>query len=832
MTTYVGIDLGTTNSAICSYDGETLNTHKSPEQNDVTPSAIFLDKRGNKFVGLRAYTNAARNPDNAATLFKRLIGTSTKLKLPAVGLELTPEECSAELLKVLFGYLPESVRHDRSTGTVITVPAAFNQMQKDATLAAAEMAGIGQVALMQEPVAAVMAVMRLRKSDGVFLVYDFGGGTLDVAIAESIAGRVSLLSHGGIAMCGGRDFDLVLFDEVVRPWLAAQFSLPDNLVSDARYKGLVRLAMWAAERAKIELSSRPETTITLSESELGVRDETGQEIYLDIPLDRAVLDRAIAGKVDESVKATRDTLTKAGLTAQDVERIVFVGGPTQYKPLRDRVCQELAIAGSTDVNPMTAVAEGAALFAESIDWSTENRGRKNTRGRLTGNSSFNVSLQFAARTPDSRTKIILKVDRPVTGAEFQLDCLDTGWSSGRLGLKDAAALEVPLGKAGDNTFKIYLFDANGGPVAIKPSKLQITRTAATIDAIPSSSSLAFEVLDRVGGKPRLDFLVKDGEALPKKGVMKFKAATSLRSGGEGALRFKLWEGDIQDPITDNRFIGELAVTGAMLGEGHAIAAGAELVCEYEVQDSGNVKFGVTIPSIQASFDSQANLYSRQAAQIDFGHAGRRVHEDAGALRKRLENISSRIKDERLNEIDAKLSEAEEVAPEEGDPERAKRAMDRVLEAKKMLAEVRRDRLKEMRRMELESCIQFFNEAVKPLARPAEVTAYESLTVTAQRAIDRTDTGEFEEKLSDLRGRNFEILWRQDWFVIDRFKRRSDEPHLFVDRQQFDQLIEQGKKAMAADDVAELRKVVYWLDSYRMGSAVDEDILGASNLVRA
>ena len=109
---YVGIDLGTTNSAICSFDGEAIRLYKSPEQYDVTPSAIFIDKRGNKYVGSRAYNNAARNPDNAATLFKRLMGTSTQVKLPAVDMTLTPEECSAEILRVLFGYLPEEIRGD------------------------------------------------------------------------------------------------------------------------------------------------------------------------------------------------------------------------------------------------------------------------------------------------------------------------------------------------------------------------------------------------------------------------------------------------------------------------------------------------------------------------------------------------------------------------------------------------------------------------------------------------------------------------------------------------------------------------------------------------
>jgi len=204
---YVGIDLGTTNSAICSYDGDSVKLYKSPEQHDVTPSAIFYDKRGNKYVGSRAYDSAAKNPDNAATLFKRFMGTSTPVSIKALDKTMTPEECSAEVLKALYSYLPEDIRNSDETGTVITVPAAFNQMQKDSTMTAASLAGIGRVALMQEPVAAVMAVMKTRKSDGIFLVYDLGGGTLDIAIAESTGGRVSLLSHGGIAMCGGRDFD-------------------------------------------------------------------------------------------------------------------------------------------------------------------------------------------------------------------------------------------------------------------------------------------------------------------------------------------------------------------------------------------------------------------------------------------------------------------------------------------------------------------------------------------------------------------------------------------------------------------------------------------------
>ena len=112
MSYYIGIDLGTTNSAICSYDGQNIRIWKSPEQNDVTPSAIYVDKRGNKYYGSKAYTQAPYNPTNSATLFKRFMGTSTKIYLEAADLTLTPEDCSAEILKVLYGYLPEEIKND------------------------------------------------------------------------------------------------------------------------------------------------------------------------------------------------------------------------------------------------------------------------------------------------------------------------------------------------------------------------------------------------------------------------------------------------------------------------------------------------------------------------------------------------------------------------------------------------------------------------------------------------------------------------------------------------------------------------------------------------
>ena len=827
---YVGIDLGTTNSAVASWDGENIQLYKSPEQHDVTPSAIFIDRRGNKYLGSRAYRNAARNPENAATLFKRLMGTSTPVKLPAVNLTMTPEECSAEVLRLLFGYLPEELRRDGETGTVITVPAAFNQMQKDATMAAADAAGLGRVALMQEPVAAVMSVMRQRKNDGIFVVYDIGGGTLDVAIAESIGGRVNLLAHGGIAMCGGRDFDRILFDNVVKPWLLDNFDLPEDLASNPQYKSLRAVATWAAENAKIALSQGEESLISLAENELGVRDQAGEEIFLDIPISRSLYDDLIASKVEESIQATRETIEKAGLSSHDIERIVFVGGPAHYKNLRDKVAFELGIAASTDVNPMTAVAEGAAVFAESIDWASQSRGRKNSRGALSAGGTLGLSFNYIARTPEHKARVVAKVPHAPAGIEFQIDSLDTGWTSGRIALQNGASIDLSLLKPGDNLFKVFVFDSNGASIALAEDKIVIARTAASIDAIPASHSIGIEALNKVGGRAILVPLVKEGEQLPKKGKETFKAGESLKASSPGSLNFKLWEGEIDDPVHDNRFIGLFKINGTDFDDG-VIAAGSDLICEYEVRDSGNIFLEVSVPSISGSFRSGRNFYSSQEGKLDYSNQARNIQEQSEHTMERLEEMASNVDDPRLEQAREKLEQASTIESDETDPETAKQAMDNVQEAKRLLALTRKEHLKDIRQLELERVVDFFDQTVRQYARPTEATSFNNLVKTAQRAIEN-NSSDFESHLDDLRSRNFMILWRQDWFVIDHFKRLAQATHLFLDAREHAQLVAAGTEAVKTNDIDILRTVVAQLFSIQVGSAGDDDMMAGSNILRS
>ncbi len=826
MTYYIGIDLGTTNSAICSYDGKNIRIWKSPEQNDVTPSAIYVDKRGNRYYGTKACSQALYNPANSATLFKRFMGTTSTIRLEASGLELAPEECSAEILKVLYGYLPEEIRSDPETAAVITVPAAFNQMKKDATMQAARLAGLGKVALMQEPVAAVMSIMRTCQDEGIFLVYDLGGGTFDVSVAENIGGKVNLLAHGGIEMCGGRDIDRMIFNRIVVPWLDRNFTLPEGWLTSGKYRKFVRIAQWASERTKIELSSMEASRISLSEAEAGTRDENDEEIYLDIELTRDMVDGLIENLVRDTIQTARETLTKAGLSPADVERIVFVGGPTNYKPLRDRVSSGLSLPSDINVNPMTAVAEGASIFAESIDWSSRHHNRKATNETV--NTSIDLSFKYTARTSASRAKIMCMLGKPIDGYTITFTSLDTGWSSGSAALTDRLVIDLPLTLSGENRFSVAVMDPYGRKQDIGRSEIVMTKVLASIGAIPASHSIGIQVMDKLGGSSILDFLVNEGDPLPKKGTVTFRAGQTLKAGSAASINIKLWEGAILEPIEDNRYIGVLKIMGTDFDSG-VIPTGAEIECEYEISDSGNISLEVSIPCIGASFGSR-NFYSRQEGQIDLNDVDS-IAEEGRRVLERINAMAAKVDDPMLQTAGEKAQPAASLdSRPDIDPEDVQSISNELLNAKKLINISRQKNLKTIRQMELDENVNFFNENIRRFAKPADIQTYENLIRTAQRSVDRNDN-DFENILTMMRIKNGGILLTQDWFIVRYFQNITGFPSRFSDRRKFETLKQAGEKAAAAGDIPRLREILSDLLSIRINSDSDINMFDIANIIK-
>lgn len=816
---FIGIDLGTTNSAITSFDGKNTRVWKSPEQNDVTPSVIYIAKRGGRFYGKKAYDNAPLNPENTAQLFKRLMGSSTKIKVADI--EMTPEECSAEILRTLFGYLPEDVRNDKKTGTVITVPAAFNQMQKNATKEAAFSAGINKVALIQEPVAAIMSVAKQQNINGLFVVYDFGGGTFDVSIAERAGNKINLLTNDGIAFCGGRDFDKLLLDNIVVPWLKNNFNLPEGFRINEKYAKLIRMATWATEQAKIELSAKETASVQLDESVIRCSDESGNEIYLDVPLSREQYNNLIFPKIDETIEKTREVISNVSLKPEDINYVVFVGGPTQYKPLRDRVSQQLGIAPSTDVNPMTAVSEGAAIYAESVDFETAKGGQKADKGIIKA-QSFGLEFRYNARTSSDKAKIAV-VFKNADKLNFVFKSQNTGWTSGKLTLSSGSIVTVDLTEMGENSFSVQCFDENGTEVKLPESNITIAKTLINIGKIPCAHSVGVELEDPVTGKPILDYLIKKDDLLPKSGTVKYKTTKRISAGSNDSISFKLWEGEIADPVEYNRFIGEISISGNSFEYG-IIPVGSEIVCDYTFSDSGNIETKVTVPSV--GITETKNSYDRLSGQIDFNNDDTKIVSEAQSVLEKIEELSENIFDEKLDEAAIKIRSYLDRS-DDLDAEDLQTLFEITQTGKGVVASFMRENKAIVWQQDLDSAMDGFSD-LESNATEAQKNMIYKLQDNIQRAID-ANSPTAEKLLAQLHDAIAKVAFNNDDIFYAIFASMAQNPQEFTNQALFNQLVNQGCQCIQSKDINGLKSVLQRMIQIRIpqeGSDVDTMLKGS------
>lgn len=816
---FIGIDLGTTNSAITSFDGKNTRVWKSPEQNDVTPSVIYIAKRGGRFYGKKAYDNAPLNPKNTAQLFKRLMGSSTKIKVADI--EMTPEECSAEILRTLFGYLPEDVRNDKKTGTVITVPAAFNQMQKNATKEAAFSAGINKVALIQEPVAAIMSVAKQQNINGLFVVYDFGGGTFDVSIAERAGNKINLLTNDGIAFCGGRDFDKLLLDNIVVPWLKNNFNLPDGFRINEKYAKLIRMATWATEQAKIELSAKETASVQLDESVIRCSDESGNEIYLDVPLSREQYNNLIFPKIDETIEKTHEVISNVGLKPEDINYVVFVGGPTQYKPLRDRVSQQLGIAPSTDVNPMTAVSEGAAIYAESVDFETAKGGQKADKGIIKA-QSFGLEFRYNARTSSDKAKIAV-VFKNADKLNFVFKSQNTGWTSGKLTLSSGSIVNVDLTEMGENSFSVQCFDENGTEVKLPESNITIAKTLINIGKIPCAHSVGVELEDPVTGKPILDYLIKKDDLLPKSGTVKYKTTKRISAGSNDSISFKLWEGEIPDPVEYNRFIGEISISGNSFEYG-IIPVGSEIVCDYTFSDSGNIETKVTVPSV--GITETKDSYDRLSGQIDFNNDDTKIVSEAQSVLEKIEELSENIFDEKLDEAATKIRSYLDRS-DDLDAEDLQTLFEITQTGKGVVASFMRENKAIVWQQDLDSAMDGFSD-LESNATESQKNIIYKLQDNIQRAID-ANSPTAEKLLAQLHDAIAKVAFNNDDIFYAIFASMAQNPQEFTNQALFNQLVNQGCQCIQSKDINGLKSVLQRMIQIRIpqeGSDVDTMLKGS------
>ena len=348
MSKIIGIDLGTTNSCVSVMEGKEAKVITNPEGNRTTPSVVAF-KDGEIIVGDAAKRQVVTNKDSVSSI-KRLMGSNEKVNVN--GKSYTPQEISAMILQYMKKYA-ESYLGEPVTKAVITVPAYFNDAQRQATKDAGRIAGFDVERIINEPTAAALA-FGIDKTDKEMkvLVFDLGGGTFDVSILDLADGTFEVLATAGDNHLGGDDFDNIIVD-----WMADEFKKAHHGIDLKADRMSLQRLKEAAEKAKKDLSSMVQTHISLP---FVSADESGP-LHLDLDLTRANFDKMTKHLVDRTVGPVRQALKDANLSPSDIDEVLLVGGSTRMISVQEAVKAELGKEPNRSVNPDEVVAMGAAI---------------------------------------------------------------------------------------------------------------------------------------------------------------------------------------------------------------------------------------------------------------------------------------------------------------------------------------------------------------------------------------------------------------------------------------------------------------------------------------
>ncbi len=569
-----GIDLGTTNSAIAKMqDGESVIIKSMQMNKDTTPSCVAISRRGSIEVGDRAHNrlvverkNTFINNDdslsNSYIEFKRTMGTDKKYPSSILDKELNSEELSAEVLKTLKNYVTD----EEVKSAVITVPAMFTTNQKDATRRAGKLAGFKQCELLQEPIAASIAYgMKSKNKDGFWVVFDFGGGTFDVALMKAEEGIIKVVDTEGDNHLGGKNLDLTMLDEIILPYLKENYTTEDIYNDPVRKNDFRNMWKQKAEEARILLSMQDSIDLMTDLGENWGVDDKGNEFELDLTISRSQLNEAINPVFQRALNLTKELLERNNQTGEDLLSLILIGGPT-YTPLLREMLREQICEVDTSVDPMTAVAKGAALYASTLDLDDEII--ESTKDL----SKVQLDLTYESTSVEEQEFVTVKVDNQDTSeydtllVEFVRN--DGGWSSGKLEVTDIGdVVEVGLQEDQANLFNINLYDDMGNKIPVEPESFTIIQGAKTGSAtLPYHYGFAIaDILEEKEAFQPIPGLERN-KSLPAVGTYNgLKTQKDIRPGSsDDVISIPIYQGENNAEGTRaiyNELVYEIEITG-------------------------------------------------------------------------------------------------------------------------------------------------------------------------------------------------------------------------------------------------------------------------------
>ena len=495
-----GIDLGTTNSSICRMEKGEPVVIKTDIGADTLPSCVSVNRKGGLRVGATAY-NTMKSDKRQATKswkkadsntyieFKRTMATDTKYHCSNKGCDYTSEELSSEVLKTLKSFVTDEVFRS----VVITVPAKFTVGQKTATIEAAKMAGFDHCELLQEPIAASFAYgLSSEQKNGIWMVFDFGGGTFDAALLKVEDGIMQVFDTAGDNYLGGKDLDAAIVESIIIPYLKDNYAI-DGILADKEKNAVLRDAMKTyAEDVKNQLSFKESEDILSNLGDLG-EDEDGEEIELDLTVTQQQVFDAMRPVFQKAVDVCKELLKRNNLKGSQLNKLILVGGPTHSPLIRQMLREQVTPNVDTSIDPMTAVATGAALYASTKDADVKDSDIE------TG--TIKLEVGYEATSVEQSEWVSVKLDKAGSGALCPNKVLvefvrgDNAWSSGKTEIDEMGnVIEANLVEGKSNAFSIIAYNEKGDQLPCFPSEITIIQ-GSKVGSAPLPYNIGIAIWD-------------------------------------------------------------------------------------------------------------------------------------------------------------------------------------------------------------------------------------------------------------------------------------------------------------------------------------------------
>ncbi|HUP65882.1 MAG TPA: Hsp70 family protein [Thermoanaerobaculia bacterium] len=822
-----GIDLGTTNSAIAVRRGTDVDVFKNNDRDECTPSAVYMHKGGALYVGKRAKSKLEEEPDNAHAEFKLKMGQNELYTFSRTGQQMKPEDLSAEVLKSLRADV-KTEAGEEVDAAVITVPAAFELPQCEATRRAALQAGIVSSPLLQEPVAAALAYGFQSDADKVFwLVFDFGGGTFDAAVIQVRDGDISVVNHEGDNYLGGKLIDWDIVNTLLIPELTRQYRLTDFRKGNPKWKAAIAKLKGKAEDAKIALSRN--SVAEIDGDNLCV-DDDGNRVDFVYELKRSEVEAIMEPYVARALGLCRKALSAKHLSPGDVERLLLVGGPTVTPYLRERLAdpkEGLGIPLEFRIDPLTVVARGAAIFAATQQ-------REKATGPKAESGQYSIDLEYKPVGSDPEPLVGGTVRAP-GGADLAGHTIEfvnaeaqPPWRSGRIGLAANGVFMTNLrvDKAKVHTFMIELRNATGAQCDAVPDRLTYT-IGLTITDPPLIHSVGIALANN-----EMEFLLQKGSPLPVRRRAILRTAVDTRRGQSHSISIPVMEGESRR-ADRNQHIGTLRIESKNMKRD--VPAGSEVEVTIEVDASRIVRTKAFIPLLDEEFEHVIDYK-------EYGQTSQRPEElraDLDQQKERLEKarekasetgdmkteeLLQRIESEKIvNDVETGLAhgadseDADKVHKRLLALKRAIDDLDDALEWPALVADTER---------EIEVERRIMNEA-NYQATAEEKARFAALEREIRAAMKTRDADLLRHKMGEMDTLGLGIVLRQPGWWIGQLDQLEKKKSTMTDPSAAETYIGQARRAINNDDLEGLKSAVRQLVGLLPAGDTDRDKLGAS-----